>query len=128
MHGFTYSGHAAACAVGLKNLEIIERENLVERSRVMGDYLKQQLATLLEFPFVGDVRGRGLLCAIEIVTDKETRTPDAAKALAIYDACMARGLRTRNLANSLAFSPPLVINKDEIDEIVRILGSVLDTL
>lgn len=128
MHGFTYSGHPAACAVGLKNLEIIERENLVERSRVMGDYLKQQLTTLLEFPFVGDVRGRGLLCAVEIVTDKETRTPDAAKALAIYDACMARGLRTRNLANSLAFSPPLVINKDEIDEIVRILGSVLDTL
>ena len=78
--------------------------------------------------FVGDVRGRGLLCAVEIVTDKESRTPDAAKALAIYGACMARGLRTRNLANSLAFSPPLVINKDDSYEIVRILGPVLDTL
>jgi adenosylmethionine-8-amino-7-oxononanoate aminotransferase len=128
LHGFTYSGHAAACAVGIKNLEIIEREKLVEKSASMGEYLSQRLASLLEFPFVGEVRGRGLLCAVEIVQDRESRAPDAVKAQAIYNACLARGLRTRNVANNLAFSPPLVINEQEVDEIVRILGAVMDSL
>lgn len=127
MHGFTYSGHAAACAVGLKNLEIMEREHLLENARSMGERLRSGLQSLLEFPFVGDVRGRGLLCAVEIVKDKESRTPDPAKAAALADATLARGLRTRNVANSLAFAPPLTIRADEVDEIVRILGSVMDS-
>ncbi|MGL4649412.1 MAG: aspartate aminotransferase family protein, partial [Caldilineaceae bacterium] len=126
MHGFTYSGHAAACAVGLKNLEIMERENLLENARLMGERLRSGLESLLEFPFVGNVRGRGLLNAVEIVKDKETREPDAARAVALADAALARGLRTRPVANALAFSPPLLINEDEVDEIVRILGAVMD--
>jgi adenosylmethionine-8-amino-7-oxononanoate aminotransferase len=128
MHGFTYSGHAAACAVGLKNLEIMERERLLENSKRMGERLRGGLASLLEFPFVGDVRGRGLLCAVEIVQDKENRKPDPAKAAALADAALAHGLRTRNVSNSLAFAPPLIINEEEVDEIVRILGSVMDSL
>ncbi len=126
MHGFTYSGHAAACAVGLKNLEIIERDGLVERSRRMGERLQRGLASLLEFPFVGDVRGRGLLCGVEIVKDKETRAPDPAKTAALANAALAQGLRTRNVANTLAFAPPLTISEEEVDEIVRILGGVMD--
>ena len=128
MHGYTYSGHAAACAVGLKNLEIIERDHLVENSRLMGERLKAGLNKLVDFSIVGEVRGRGLLCGVEIVKNKETREPDPAKALAIYNACMARGLRTRNIGSTMAFSPPLVINASEIDQIVDILGSVIDGL
>ncbi|MFN3982238.1 MAG: aspartate aminotransferase family protein, partial [Caldilinea sp.] len=128
MHGYTYSGHAAACAVGLKNLEIIERENLLENSRVMGERLKAGLSKLLDFPIVGEVRGRGLLCGVEIVKDKETREADPAKALEIYNACLARGLRSRNVGATMAFSPPLTINADEVDQIVDILGSVIDSL
>ncbi len=128
MHGFTYSGHATACAVGLKNLEIIERENLVANSRAMGNRLLTGFDQLLEFSIVGNVRGRGLLCGVEIVTDKESRTADPAKALEVYKACMARGLRTRNVGATLAFSPPLSINADEVDFIVDVLGSAIDAV
>lgn len=128
MHGFTYSGHAAACAVGLKNLEIMERERLPENAVAMGERLRSGLQSLLEFPFVGNVRGRGLLCAVEIVKDKESRAPDMAKTAALADAALAHGLRTRNVMNALAFAPPLSINENEVDEIVRILGSVMDAL
>lgn len=128
MHGYTYSGHAAACAVALKNLEIIEREGLVENSRVMGERLKAGLSKLLDFNIVGDVRGRGLLCGVEIVKDKATREPDLAKALEIYNLCLARGLRTRNVGNTLAFSPPLSITAEEVDLIVEILGGVIDSV
>ena len=128
MHGYTYSGHAAACAVALKNLEILEREGLVENSRVMGERLKGGLSKLLDFNIVGDVRGRGLLCGVEIVKDKATREPDLAKALEIYNLCLARGLRTRNVGNVLAFSPPLSITAEEVDLIVDILGGVIDSV
>ena len=128
MHGYTYSGHAAACAVGLKNLEIIERDNLVANSRLMGDRLLAGLETLLEFNCVGNVRGRGLLCGVEIVKDKATREQDPAKAAEIAALCLARGLRTRNIGNILAFSPPLTINGDEVDMIVDVLGSAIDSI
>jgi adenosylmethionine-8-amino-7-oxononanoate aminotransferase len=128
MHGYTYSGHPAACAVGLANIEILERERLPENAQIMGQRLRAGLEGLLEFPFVGDVRGRGLLNGVEIVKDKESRTPDIAMAARLADMALARGLRTRNVANVLAFAPPLVINSDEVDEIVRILGGVFDSV
>ncbi|RLT47332.1 MAG: aspartate aminotransferase family protein [Chloroflexi bacterium] len=129
MHGYTYSGHAACCAVGLKNLEIIEGSALVERSRELGAYLLAQLQPLREFDCVGDVRGLGLLCGMEIVADRETRTPDPARATAIANACLARGVRTRAVGNStLALSPPLIITRAEIDHIVQTFGAVLDSI
>ena len=128
MHGFTYSGHAAACAVGIKNLEIIARDHLVENSVRMGERLLAGLGKLIEFGIVGEVRGRGLIAGVEIVKDKESRTPDPAKAAEIGNACMARGLRTRPVGNTLAFSPPLVINASEVDYIVDVLGGVIDSI
>jgi adenosylmethionine-8-amino-7-oxononanoate aminotransferase len=128
MHGYTYSGHAAACAVGLANLEIIEREQLVERSRVLGARLLEGLKSLLEFPFVGEVRGIGLLCGVEIVTNKDSKQADGALAGKLMKLCMERGLRTRVVGNTLAFSPPLVINEEEVDWIVSTLGAVMDSL
>jgi putrescine---pyruvate transaminase len=130
MHGYTYSGHAAACAVGLANLAIVERENLVENSQQMGERLLAGLNHLRdEFPMVDNVRGKGLLCGIEIVKDRETREPDNAKAVAVSNAAMANGLRSRAVGgNTLAFSPSLAITADEVDEIIDRLGSALDAV
>jgi len=128
MHGYTYSGHATACAVGLANIAIIEREGLAERAKALEPRLLGGLQTLLEFPFVGEVRGLGLVCGVEIVTDKESKTPDAALAGKIAKMAQDRGLSTRTLGSTLAFSPPLIISEEEIDEIVSILGGVMDSL
>ena len=128
MHGYTYSGHATACAVALRNLELMEQEKLVERSKQLGERLLTGLQSLKEFSFVGDVRGIGLLCGVELVADKAAKTADLALTAKVVRLCMERGLRTRNVGSTLAFSPPLSITEDEVDEIVRILGSVFDTI
>jgi adenosylmethionine-8-amino-7-oxononanoate aminotransferase len=128
MHGFTYAGHAMACAVGLKNLEIMEREEYPKRARELGMRLGEGLQTLQEFPFVGDVRGLGLIYGVEIVSDKVTKAADPALAIRIFKAAQERGLRSRPLANTLAFSPPLSINEEEVDEIVKRLGAAMDSV
>ncbi len=128
MHGYTYSGHAMACAVGLKNLDIMERENYPQRARDLGKRLLDGLKSLTEFPFVGDVRGLGLVCGVEIVSDKSAKTADAAMAGRIFKAAQERGLRSRPLGNTLAFSPPLAINEDEVDEIVKRLGAAMESV
>lgn len=128
MHGYTYSGHAAACAVGLANLAIIERENLVANSAAMGERLLNGFNRLRdEFPMVDNVRGKGLLCGLEIVADRDTHAPDNAKAVAVSNLAMANGLRTRAVGgNTLAFSPSLAITADEVDQIIDRLASALD--
>jgi adenosylmethionine-8-amino-7-oxononanoate aminotransferase len=128
MHGYTYSGHAMACAVGLKNLEIMEREDYPRRAREMGGRLQAGLQSLTEFPFVGNVRGLGLVYGVEIVSDKEAKTADPAMAMRIFKAAQERGLRSRPLGNTLAFSPPICINEDEVDEIVNRLGAAMDSV
>ena len=128
MHGYTYSGHAMACAVGLKNVEIMERENYPQRSRELGKRLLDELQSLTEFPFVGDVRGLGLVCGVEIVSDKSAKTADPAMTMKIFKAAQERGLRTRPLGNTLAFSPPLMINESELDEIVKRLGAAMESV
>lgn len=128
MHGYTYSGHATACAVGLRNLELIESENLVAHAQAMGERLLTGLQSLKEFSMVGDVRGLGLICGVELVSDKDAKTADPALAGKVLRLCQERGLRTRNVGSTMAFAPPLTISESEIDEIVNILGSVLDSL
>ena len=128
MHGYTYSGHAAACAVGLKNLEILEREALPERSRRLGERLLSGLQTLLEFPAVGEARGRGLLCGVELVKDRATRAPDPDLAGRVYAGLLQRGVRARLVGlSTLAFAPPLTIAEEEIDLIVKTFGATLDS-
>ena len=126
MHGYTYSGHAMACAVGLKNLELMEQANYPARAKELGKRLLEGLKTLTEFPFVGDVRGLGLLCGVEIVSNKETKAADPAMTMRIFKAAQEHGLRTRSLGNTLAFSPPLAINEEEVDEMVKRLGAAMD--
>jgi len=126
MHGFTYSGHAMACAVGLKNLELMEKDDYPARAKELGKRLLDGFKTLEEFPFVGDVRGLGLICGVEIVSDKDSKTADPAMAAKIFKSAQDLGLRTRPLGSTLAFSPPLCITEDEVDEIIKRLGAAMD--
>ena len=130
MHGFTYSGHPVSCAVALKNLDIIEREGLVERAAATGAYLKSKLDGLRELPFVGDVRGRGLMTCVEIVADQETRErfpfTGVARTAAVAKSAREFGLITRALLDDiLLLAPPLVITEDECDRAVNALASAI---
>ena len=123
-HAYTYSGHPTCCAVGLKNLEILEREGLAERAKQRGRQLLAGLQSLRESPNVGDVRGLGLMCAVEFVADKQSKAP-ANLGGKIRQACLERGLFTRNIGDILAFAPPLVITEGEVDQIVTIVREAL---
>jgi len=126
LHGFTYSGHPLACAVGLKNLEIIENENLTENSEKMGRLLKEKIQAL-DCDVIGDVRGQGLMVGVELVKDKETKEKhDPLLAPSVVDVAYEMGLITRPLIGDiLQFSPPMVITEQEINEIVKILEAAI---
>jgi adenosylmethionine-8-amino-7-oxononanoate aminotransferase len=126
-HAYTYSGHPTCCAVGLKNLEILEREGLVERAKQRGRQLLAGLQSLRECPKVGDVRGLGLMCAVEFVADKGSKAP-ANLGGKVRQACLDRGLFTRTIGDILAFAPPLVISGDEVDQIVTIVREALEAV
>jgi putrescine aminotransferase len=129
-HGFTYSGHPVACAVALANIEIMEREGLVEKVRKeTGPYFQARLRELAQHPLVGEVRGVGLLGGIEMVADKASRRPfdDPGKAgLICREACFANNVISRSVGDSMVLSPPLVIAKDEIDELMKRMRKSLD--
>ena len=127
-HGTTYSGHPAACQAAMANLDIIEREGLVEKSRESGEYLLSRLRELEELPVVGDVNGLGLMARVEIVKDKDSRTsfpPSDRVGLGVSRQLMSRGIILRSLADVVSMSPPLVIEKAEIDTMVDTLRDVL---
>ncbi len=124
MHAFTYSGHPTCCAVALKNLEILERDNLVERAAAMGKRLLDGLQSLYEFDCVGEVRGIGLMAAVEMVADRETKAP-ANLGAAVQRACRERGLFLRAVGDILEMAPPYVISEDEVDRMVQILGDAI---
>jgi putrescine---pyruvate transaminase len=128
-HGFTYSGHPTAAAVALRNIEIIERERLVERVRdEAGPLLARGLATLAGKALVGEVRVAGLLAAIEIVAKKGTnrRIPGGMAGAILRDACIARGLMVRAVRDSIVMSPPFIITPEEIARLVDIVSAALD--
>ena len=130
-HGYTYSGHPVACAVALKNLEIIEREGLVERVRDdTGPYFRKALMEGLSgHPLVGQVRTFGLLGAIEIVRDRETRErfqPAGSAAVVVRDHAVAGGLMMRATGDTMILSPPLTWTRETVDIAVERIGKALD--
>jgi len=127
-HGYTYSGHPVGCAVALKALEIYERDDVYGHAARMGEYLQQRLREFEDHEIVGNVRGVGLIGAVEIVADKQTReTFDASAAGYLQQACQDAGLIGRALAGTtFAVCPPLVITKAQIDELIDSLGRGLD--
>ena len=123
-HGFTYSGHPVCCAAALKNIEIIERENICGHILDVGPYLEEQLNTLRDLPIVGDVRGKCFMMCVENVADKETKEllpPEAAVGNRIADACEKRGVIVRPIAHLNVLSPPLTLTRDQIDFMVKTL-------
>ena len=124
MHAFTYSGHPTCCAVALANIDIIEREGLVARAATSGARLIDKLQGLLDMDGVGNVRGLGLMAAVEVVADKATKAPfPAAAAITpkLTEAMIDRGLYTRVVLDSICIAPPLVITDAEIDRLVDIV-------
>jgi len=118
-HGYTYSGHPAGCAAALKTLEIYERDNIYAHAARMGEYLQSRLAALRDHPNVGEVRGAGLIAAVELVADKVDRTPAVDMAKRTTLLCQDNGLIVRNVAGcALAVCPPLVITRAQVDELV----------
>ena len=121
-HGFTYSGHPVACAVALANLDIIERDGLVERAGQMGTSLRDKLqAALGDHPLVGEIRGVGMIGAIELSAEKRTRRffENRGRTGAICrDFCFKENLVMRAVRDTMVFSPPLIITEAEIDELV----------
>ncbi len=128
-HVSTFGGNPAACALALKNMEIYEEEKLIERSKIMGEKLRQKLAELEDHPFVGHIRGVGLLIGIECVKDKVTKDPvDKGFVDNIISYCRNKGLiigkngdTVAGFTNIIALSPPLNITDDDLDFIVTIL-------
>ena len=124
MHGFTNSAHPTACAVALRNLQIFADENLVENAAFLGQRLHAGLSTLRDEAGVGDVRGLGLMAAVELMQDVEKRRPFSAGLGVggrLVAACKERGLVSRNIQDSYLLAPPLVTKPDQIDQIVDIV-------
>ncbi|MFW8636757.1 aminotransferase [Cribrihabitans pelagius] len=121
-HGYTYSGHPAACAAALKTLEIYERDRIFEHAAEVGAYMQAQLREIFEgHPLVGEVRGKGLIAALELVSNKTTGVtiPGGKGGTAAVKACQEEGLILRAVAgNALAFCPPLIITRKEVDEML----------
>jgi len=128
-HGYTYSGHPVASAVALKTLEIYERDEIFAKATILGEYMQKKLQTFKDHPLVGEVRGKGLIGAIEIVANKEHQEAfkDGSVGGFAVQACQDEGLIIRAVAgSSLAFCPPLIITEAQIDEIFDKFGRALE--
>lgn len=129
-HGFTYSGHPAACAVALKNIEIMRREGLVERVREeTGPHLAKALKTLEDHPLVGEVRSMGLIGAVELVKDKATREhfdPPGKVGTICRDHCINNGMVMRAVRDIMIMSPPLIMTTQQIDDMIALARKAID--
>jgi len=130
-HGYTYSGHPVSCAVGLRNLEIIEREGLVARVKDdTGPYLAEALAKhIAPHPLIGEVRSVGMMGAVELVrpgTARERFASDQKIGEMVRDHAVASGLMVRAVEHTIVLSPPLIWTRAEIDLAVKRLGIALD--
>lgn len=132
-HVNTFGGNPAACAVALRNLEIMEKENLIERSRILGQRLREEMKEIEDHPNVGDIRSLGFLMGIELVEDKETKEPASAGRMAkVIGECRANGLivgkngdTVAGYNNVVTLSPPLSSTDEDLDFIVRTLKDAI---
>jgi adenosylmethionine-8-amino-7-oxononanoate aminotransferase len=128
MHLHTYGNHPVSCATGIKNIEIIKKEGLVDNSRKMGDYLLAGLKTLEKYPIVGEARGTGLWAAIDFTSDKKTRAVlPGVHMNNVIERARKMGLIIKTMGHALEFAPPLVIQKSEIDEALGIIEACIRT-
>lgn len=127
-HGFTFSGNPTVAAAVLANIEIIEKERLVEKAATIGKFLKERLKGLYKYPIVGDIRGMGTLWAIELVANKKSKVPLNPKLKVgtyIRDHCWKNGMILRNNGDILVIAPALIITKSEVDEMIRLMEQAI---
>ncbi|MGX9353229.1 aspartate aminotransferase family protein [Shimia sp. W99] len=131
-HGFTGTGHPVATAVGLENIAIIEEQDLVGNAAAMGKVLQSELARFADHPLVGEIRGVGLIAAVQLVADKSSRTrfdPEGKVGAFFFERAHDYGLIIRNIKDAIAFCPPLIITEEQVCEMVARFGKTLeDTL
>lgn len=131
-HGYTYSGHPVGASVALKTLEIYQRDNIFGHAAEVGQYLQNKLQQFKNHPLVGEIRGRGMIAAVEMVANKERNIAFEGGAVGTFAqmACQQHGLITRAVAgSSLAFCPPLIATEQHIDEMLDKFAKALeDTL
>ncbi|MDX3924289.1 MAG: aspartate aminotransferase family protein [Shinella sp.] len=128
-HGFTAGGHPVPAAVALETIRIIEEEGLVEHAAAVGGRLQAGLRTLLDHPLVGEVRGTGLIAAVELVTDRQAKTglAEPGQLGALANAQLQQGgVISRNMGDALAFCPPLIISEGQVDELLAAFRKGLD--
>jgi putrescine aminotransferase len=129
-HGYTYSGHPVACAVGVANIELIRQLGLVEHVREdVGPYLAQAYQHLAEHPLVGMAETCGLMGALLLVKDKALGLPFPAElqlGMVCRSHCFANGLIMRAVGDRMIVAPPLVITRAQVDEMVALIGRCLD--
>ncbi|WP_374331032.1 aminotransferase [Aestuariivirga sp.] len=130
-HGYTYTAHPVGCAISLKTIEIYQRDKIMEHAAKMSPVFQTRLNKLADHPMVGETRGVGLIGAVELVADKKTKRPFDPKKMvgaATVNALQEMGLITRNIQDSVALCPPLIITTDEIHEMFDIFEKGLDQM
>ena len=121
-HGYTYSAHPLACAASLATLELYDEERLFDRARELAPYFENAVHSLRELPHVADVRNLGMVAGIEL---EPIPGKPGARAFAAFQKCFEKGLLVRTTGDIIALSPPLIISKQQIDELVGTLGDAL---
>jgi putrescine aminotransferase len=129
-HGLTYSGHPAATAAGLATLKTLHEGNIIaDAATHVAPHFQARLREFESHPVVGQVRGKGMFAAIELVSDKRTReklAPESAGAVFCRNTANELGLMVRQTGNAMIMAPPLICNTGEIDALVDMLGRALD--
>ncbi len=126
LHLHTYGNHPVACAAALKNIEIMQAENLINNSEEMGLYFLDGLKTLEHHAIVGEARGRGLWLALDLTTDKKTRAPFPMNRIAnMISRAKQLDLIIKSMGCALEFAPPLIITKAEIDEALKVIDQCI---
>jgi len=128
-HGYTYSGHPVAAAVALETLKIYEERDIVGHIQAVGPRLQEGLRRFADHPLVGEVRGAGLIAAVETVANRDARTlfdPPGQVGAYLAQRAQAHGLIVRNLMDTVAFCPPMIITEDQIETMLERFGKALD--
>jgi len=129
MHAYTYSAHPVGCAVALRTLQIINEEGFPEQAATKGNYLINTLKTVLDdHPHVGNIRGKGLMCAIELVQDKTTKQPFPKQdqiGLKIQQTALQKGLFSRIKEDNYLLAPPIIISNELLDRSIEILNEAI---
>ena len=128
LHAYTYSGHPTCCAVALRNIKILEDEQLVARAATLGERFARNLEAISGLEGVGHVRAQGLIGAVEVVADETTKQlhpSEAQMTQRLTDMLLDRGVYTRVALDCICLAPPLVTREDEIDRLVSIVGETV---